>query len=218
MRGTFICYIGIDGSGKTTLVNETISFCGKKGKEFKYVWGAHQLYLLGPVVRLGKKYLLGNKDSSKNYNDYLGSVNTVGKNTFLSACYRIALLTEYTIQVYLKIGVSLYFGKNIISDRYLYDTLINMKVNLGMQDTQLFRFMKKLSRYFPKPDRLYFVDVPEEIAFARKADTPSIEYLRIRRPLYQKTAECYGARVIDGSMPKEAVLLQSIAFISEVFH
>lgn len=199
MKGKFVCFFGIDGSGKTTLINESIKRLNQKGVKFNYVWGSHQLYFLRPIIVLGKRILFRNSSSSKDYNRYVSSINKIGKSSFLSLCYQGAIFIEYLVQIFFKISIPLLIGKNIISDRYIYDTVVNMKVNLGLEESTLNKIIKVLLKIIPAPDLIFFVDVPEELAFARKTDTPSIEYLRIRRILFKKIAESYHAIFIDGT-------------------
>jgi dTMP kinase len=201
VRGKFICFIGIDGSGKTTLINETVRRFSEKGIKCKYVWGSYELFILRPFVVLGKKLFWGDKNSREDYITYVSSVNKVGKSGFLSICYQTAVFMEYFIQILFKIGVPLMMKSNIISDRYIYDTVISMKVNLGLKESSMHRIISAFLKIIPVPDLIFFVDVPEETAFSRKTDTPSIDYLRIRRGLFRKTAENHNAVFLDGARP-----------------
>src|SRR5262249_46557372 len=58
----------------------------------------------------------------------------------------------------------------------------------------------------PKPDVVFLVDTPEEIAMRRKSDIHSIEYLRERRTEYLRMAERYGFQVLDGQAAPEQLL------------
>ena len=63
---------------------------------------------------------------------------------------------------------------------------------------QVASLLKRYSRFFPKPDIVFLLDIPEEIAYERKDDVPSIEYLSDRRSIYLDVAERSGMRVLDG--------------------
>ncbi len=205
MRGKFICLMGLDGAGKTTLVKEIIKRFEAQGVYFQYVWGAHELTLLRPLVIWGKKILLKNRQP-ETYQDYLASLHTVGKSRFLSVGYQAAVLLEYLVQILFKVWLPLMRGRNIISDRYIFDTLINAKVNLNLTEAAMFRMMRVLLQFLPAPDRLIFIDVPEEVAYVRKTDTPSLDYLRVRTPLYQKVAAAHRATAVDGTKPVEEIV------------
>ncbi|OGP74500.1 MAG: hypothetical protein A2Y80_07945 [Deltaproteobacteria bacterium RBG_13_58_19] len=215
MRGKFICLMGLDGSGKTTLVKETIRRFKARGVDFQYVWGAYELNLLRPLVVWGKKILLKDRQP-ETYQDYLASLHTVGENRFLSMGYQAAVLLEYLVQILCKVWLPYMRGRNIISDRYIFDTLINTKVNLHLTEAAMFRMMRVLLQFLPAPDRLIFIDVPEEVAYARKTDTPSLDYLRVRRPLYQKVAAAYRASTVDGTKPVAEIVTWGEGQVPEV--
>ena len=199
MKGKLVCFTGIDGAGKTTLIRITINRLKAKGITFNYAYGSHLLFLLKPVIVIGKRLFFKNRDASNDYGAYVSSANRVGGNSFLSTCYQSAVLIEYLIQAYFKVTWPLLLGKNIILDRYFYDTIINMKINLGFNEKTLNKMIKALSIILPTPDVIYFVDVPEEVSFSRKTDTPSIDYLKARRGFYKKIAENYHAIFLDGT-------------------
>jgi dTMP kinase len=200
MKGKFICLMGLDGAGKTTLVKEIMKRLAAQGIDFQYVWGAYELTLLRPLVIWGKKILMKNRQP-KTYQDYLASLHTVGKSRVLSMGYQAAVLIEYLGQILYKIWLPLRRGRNIISDRYIFDTLISVKVNLNLTEAAMFRGLRVLLQFLPAPDRIIFIEVPEEVAFARKTDTPSLDYLRVRKPLYNKVAATYRALTVDGTKP-----------------
>ena len=59
--------------------------------------------------------------------------------------------------------------------------------------------LKKYSRLFPEPDLIFLIDIPEDIAYERKMDTPSIDYLFERRGLYLAVAREHKMMILDGS-------------------
>ena len=69
-------------------------------------------------------------------------------------------------------------------DRYIHDTVItDISANLGYDSVQSNILIKTLS-LVPKPDLIFYIDIPEEIAYSRKDDVPHINYLQVRKKLY----------------------------------
>lgn len=213
-KGKFICIMGIDGSGKTTLVNRTIEIYQTQGTIFKYVWGAYELKLLRPCLLLGKKLLVKNKGSGSNYNAYVAELNTIAGYRGLGRCYCYATISEYLLQIIGKVSIPLLLRKNIISDRYLFDTVISMSVNLNLNQQWREKLLRALLKICPAPDILFFIDVPETVAFARKDDTPSIDYLKKRRELYKDIAAQYNAIPLDGTRKIEQLNDDILAYIN----
>lgn len=62
----------------------------------------------------------------------------------------------------------------------------------------------------PKPNKIFLVDVPEELAYSRKNDIPHLDYLRDRRMRYLSICKSLGAIVLDGSKSKREVLSETM--------
>ena len=58
--------------------------------------------------------------------------------------------------------------------------------------------LNKLQRWLPEPNLVFLADVPEEIAYQRKDDVPSIEYLKERRQRYLRIQKEYDMVRLDG--------------------
>ena len=204
VKNNFICFIGIDGSGKTTLAKTLAKMMEENGITSKYVWNRFELsIMLRPFLIIGRTLFLHGKDMFDDYAEYSDSKKRLFKNRFLSTVYQYVVLLDYSLQIFLKIKVPLIFGKNIICDRYIYDTIVDLKVDLHYHDTKIKNILKILFHLLPKPDLLFLIDVPEDIAYQRKDDTPSIEYLRERRNVYLNIGKGYDAVILDGTKKLE---------------
>lgn len=203
-RGNLICFIGIDGAGKTTHAKALAEIMKKNGVECKYVWCRFEPFLIAPFITVARVLFLRKKDMFKNYGEYSIAKKNLLKNGFLSKLYQYLILSDYFLQVFLKVKIPLRFGKNIICDRYIHDTIItDLAVYLGYSDEKIKKVLGRCLYFFPKPDLSFLIDVPEEIAFQRKDDTPSIEYLRERRNIYLNIGKEYEMVILDGSKKLE---------------
>jgi len=63
-------------------------------------------------------------------------------------------------------------------------------------------------KIFPKPDFVFMIDLPEEVAFNRKNDIQSVEYLKERRQLYLEMSDKYGFIKINGQDTPQDILAQ----------
>jgi len=121
------------------------------------------------------------------------------KHNLSFTIYQNLLLFDYFLQTLIKIKIPLLLGKSIISDRYIYDTIITDFVaytNYSTDETK--ELLEKWLKLFPKPDLVFLVDVPENVAYQRKDDTPSLEYLKERRCIYLNVGREYKMVRIDG--------------------
>jgi dTMP kinase len=191
----------MDGTGKTTLSKELVELLNKKGLNYKYVYGRLNPLLLKPLILIGDLIFLRKRDIFKNYSEYTNvKRKAIKKHSFLSKIYQRILLFDYILQISFKVKLPLVFGKNIVCDRYIYDTVItDLFVDMSYSKDRVMRLLNILLRFFPVPNMSFLIDVPEEIAYNRKDDTPSIEYLKERREMYLEVGKEYRMMILDGS-------------------
>ncbi len=205
------CFTGIDGSGKTTLATNLIAFMRNNGIDAQYVWGAHNVVLIRPVVSFLKKranpYTCKTSDTKTKRADFM---KRLAKNRLLMNAYLGLTLIEYAFQMLVKVRLPLWMGKNVVCDRYVFDTAINLAVNMRYSQRHFKSMLDAMLAWAPKPDVVFFVDLPEEIAFRRKNDIPSANYLAKRRAFYHFFAQQYEVCRLNG-FGELALLQQSIA-------
>lgn len=197
-RPILICFTGIDGSGKTTLASGLMGELHKMGIQMKYVWGAHNIVFLRPLVLFMKTRSNRPKKATGRPEHYKG-IRKIIQNPLLAIPYQIFVMIEYLLQILIKVRLPLITGKNVVCDRYVYDTVINLAVNLQYSQERFKTMLRCLLNLCPKPNLVIFVDLPEEIAFIRKNDIPSQGYLAIRRKFYRQISKEYEMTILDGS-------------------
>lgn len=198
-KAKLICFTGIDGSGKTTLVKFLVMEMKKRGLKCNYVYGRYKPILLRPVLMLAKFIVLRRNDI-EDYEAYSNAKkDTVGRHLLWAAIYQKILLFDYSLQLLAKIHFPRLFGRNIICDRYVYDTVINDIPRADDSIEYVERLIERCFRIAPKPDFVFLIDLPEEVAYKRKDDVPSIAYLKERRGIYLEIGEEYDMRILDGS-------------------
>jgi len=199
-KGVLICFTGIDGSGKSTHAISVANFLSQDGVKCKYVWTRWIAITLKPIVVLIKALLLKRNISDKNYVKYKSAKRRyLGKS--LARIWQNMVLFDHFLRVLVKIKIPLLFGNVLVCDRYLYDTLVDLAVDSGYSKGQS-KNMSKLyiTLLFPKPDVVFLLDVPEEVALQRKSDIPALTYLIDRRNFYLALAEKYSSiKVLDNS-------------------
>jgi len=204
-KGFFICLTGMDGSGKTTLSKELVELLNKKGIKCRYVYGRLNPFILKLFILIGDWLFLRGKDISKNYSEYSNTKRkAIEKHSFLSKVYQQILMFDYSLQIFFKVKLPLIFGKNIVCDRYIYDTIItDLSVDMNYSKDKVISMLNNLLRYSPEPDITFLIDVPEKIAYQRKDDTPAVEYLEERRRVYLDVGKTYKMVILDGSKSLE---------------
>lgn len=203
-KGIFICFTGIDGSGKTTLAKSLVNVMKQKGIKTKYVYNRYTPIILRPIILVGKWLFLRSKDVFENYEEYTQSKKSSSKkHPVLASLYQRILLFDYFFQTFFKVKLPLLIGKNIVCDRYIYDTIAtDLSVDFNYSEEDIKNSLGKLS-LFPTPDITFLIDLPEEIAYLRKDDVPAVDYLKERRGIYLNIGEKYEMVILDGAKKLE---------------
>ncbi|RQW81149.1 MAG: hypothetical protein EHM14_02035 [Methanothrix sp.] len=215
----FICIIGIDGSGKTTMAKEIADLLKERGVSAQYVYARFQLILTKPVVFLANKIFLRDKKIRTEYSIRTNDKKTlIKKNRKLATVYRFLLLTDYLLQLAIKIKLPLLTGKTIVCDRYVYDTVLtDFAIDMGLSKDECLQLINKCFRFVPKPSVVFLVDASEEVAYKRKNDIPSIDYLKDRRSLYLGIADACGIIVLNGNQAPEEVFSECMRRLENEF-
>lgn len=206
-KGLFICFTGIDGSGKTTLAESVTRFLKERDLPAEYVYARFQLIITKPLMMLGNKLFLRKYKINRDYTNYSLKKKNLSKNhKIISNIYVYALIIDYLFQIIIKIRLPLLLGKVVVCDRYVYDTVLtDFSVDMSFSKNQSISLIDKCFLVAPMPTINFLVDVLEETAFKRKDDIPSIEYLKDRRSIYLQIAQYYSMTVLNGNSTAEQV-------------
>ena len=116
------------------------------------------------------------------------------------------MLFDYYLQLLYKIEVPLLLNKNVVCDRYIYDTIItDIAIDMGYSEDEIFNLIERCLSILPTPDIVFLIDIPEEVAYNRKDDVPAIGYLRDRRKYYLSVADKFNMIKIEGDKEIEDI-------------
>lgn len=209
-KGVLICFTGIDGSGKTTLAKSIAEHYQHEGLPAKYVYARYQLRIAKPIVLLANKLFLRKYNPSTDYIQYKTKKQKLNQRfNILSRIYLSLLLIDYIIQLIHKICIPLLQKKIVICDRYIYDTVItDFAVDMNFPREKSVQLLKRCFRVIPRPDLLFYVCVDVNVAYNRKDDVPSIEYLIDRNKRYYEVLKEFDVEQLNGNLSREDVFLE----------
>lgn len=202
-KHSFICFIGMDGSGKSTQAQALVKALEAGGHRSRWVRNRFDPILTRPFMWLGKALFFGGKGKLEDYKGYATNRKRVFRNPAFRLFYSYALLLDYYCQLSVRVCLPLMFRQSIVCDRYIYDTVVDLAVELNYSRERTSKVLRRLLYLLPKPDLVFLMDVPEEIAYRRKDDIPSIDFLKERREVYLYIAREQGMAILDGSRDRQ---------------
>lgn len=203
----FICFVGIDGSGKTVQAEKLVERLKDRGISCAYMWCRYSPRLLMPLIWVARKLIRRSKGGSE-YSRFTSAKRGVLRRPLLGWLWLNISLLEYLVQVTFTARVKLRRRRNLICDRYVHDMLADMAINLDRSGSSMLALARHpMVRLFPIPDRVFFLDVSPDVAFARKSD-PNVmgkQYLEDRAEIYDRMSRTFGFLRIDGAKSIEEI-------------
>ena len=206
-KGYLVCFTGIDGSGKTTLAKSLVRSLKSRGIASVYVYGRVKPVMLRPFVWFGRLVFMRGKDMFDDYTEYSKTKRrAIRKHHALFGLYCCTLWIDYVIQISFKVCLPLLHRQIVVCDRYVYDTVItDLATDMDYSTEQIVSQLRRVFRFVPRPDIVFLVDAPEEVAYRRKDDHPSIKYLKERRQIYLDVSKYRDISVLDGTLSPQEI-------------
>jgi len=217
-RKPIICFMGLDGSGKSTSIEYAHEQLKKSGVDVEIVRAAYVVKVLTFPIKIGKRILM-KKDSNPFGGDYKAYLESMRKQANRGLIYKVfSFLTtcEFKVQIFFNIILKHFLGKTLLVDRYIYDNAVTYAANLGLGEDYMRKTIQQKWKNAPKPDLIIYIKTPVEICCSRKTDIPDPLYLKIREPLYDLISSLYPTIIISGSQDKASMLAEVMDAINTV--
>ena len=163
----------------------------------------------------GRMLFLKKADMWEDYSSYSASKKQVMGSPLLSRGYASLIIFDYYVVTWFKLLFHVFSKEYLIVDRYIYDTVItDLAAYLGYSIQRALGAIELGIRFLPQPDYTILIDLPEEVAFARKDDMPHVDYLRERRHYYLALQSRPEVSLLSGTNSPEELLQDSMAIIA----
>lgn len=194
---------GIDGSGKSTITDRLVRDVFTD-REVNTIWARYKPKIVKAIVSPFKRKFVLDSDNTHlmddvEYSDWRKYKKNITNSWMLSQVFFFLQTFDYLLQLKKYKELMHRHADNLVFiDRYLLDFIVDQSVNYGNIENHF--ITKYLLRKLNKLDIIFFIDTSEEVAFSRKDDIPSIEYLKERRNFYrQYISKLANVHVINNS-------------------
>lgn len=200
MKSLLVCFIGIDGSGKTTLSKLFVDELKSRGRASRYVYGRFLPRIVAPFFKIASSSILRGKDPQSHYHARLKNKRQMLSNPIISEFYVVSILFDQILQILLKVYLpSILKREVIVCDRYFFDTVIlDIAVPCGLDNDDIIQLIRRYLPLFPKADIVFLVDVPPRTAYQRKKEMSRVRLEQLSKT-YLHVAKHFSATVIDGT-------------------
>lgn len=188
-RGKLITFCGLDGCGKSTLIQLL----------------AKELEEIGKTVFLTKQPTDGMRKTNI-FRTYMDCEDHSKYEYRALSLMAAADRLQHCSQVILP---ALEAGKVVISDRYIYSCLANLRARGYTED----RWIYEIATQIPKPDCAFFPDVPVESAVSRVRERPAEKTRYIDMELQYRLRDEYRRICLEN----DGILLSTECDIRETF-
>ena len=202
-QNAVIYFIGIDGSGKSTLSEHLRCELLKMDLQASVTWWlkGEESLIRRTLRAIGESRFGG---LAGNPIDVQSSVKTrQSLPRIIGELYFTLVILDYLRFGITKMCVSRIFRRKVILifDRSIYDVVSSLAKEFGVSDPRRAMIMRICVRILPRPDIVFFVDVPPEIAFSRRAsEMISLENAEVLHREYEELnsslRSLFGCRVI----------------------
>jgi thymidylate kinase len=213
-----ICFNGIDGSGKSLQALRLVDELNAAGYPAVYVWCGSRTPLTRLFIQGARRLLKAPTrapeastpvvaaEGRAQSEAYMSSTERILKRRWLRNVWLHFSLVEHMVKVWFTVLPHLLRRRVVVSDRYLYDTVVSMATMANVPPEKLPRLLRLPFIYrVPKPNLWFFLDVPAEVAFSRKDNIPNVLLVERRIPLYRVAARELGMQVVDATATPDEI-------------
>ena len=203
----FLVLSGLDGTGKSSQASILAEHLRNHGSIPSIIWNRWNPALTGPFIKLAKRRLNPREDAAiTDYNNFTASKQKQMRNPHKRNLWQVLVWSEYLIQVHYRLSSTGYPNQPVISDRYVYDTIVDIAINFSLPSSRLDSLCNhKLFTFFPRPSCVIFLDIDPEVGATRKSDGTPTAYLADRRKYYLELANIMKVPVVNANNSIDAV-------------
>ena len=195
-KSELICIIGVDGTGKTTHAQKLLNEMKNEGVPCKYTWFRFNHFF--SLILLAYCRLAGLTVYERTNGQDIGR-HEFYRSKIISFLYPWMLFIDILPMYFIKISIPLHIGYTIVCDRYIYDTLADLMIDLNDLNIHRKIIGKFFLRLFPIDTKAIILDLDEETIRERRIDLMGDRSLERRRKVYKQIAKDFDIPIIENT-------------------
>lgn len=201
-RYRLIALAGVDGSGKTFLLQRLSARLVAAGIPHRHVWSRFRNYLSKPLLALAR--LTGHNRKEEKDGVWIGYHDFAGR-PWLAWPFLGLQVVDNLLDLWWRYRRRP-DRRLVLADRCLYDTLVDLAVDTGLEEVIFGRLGRWLVSLLPGPALVVVLARPVAEIRESRPDALLDRTFARRRALYQRLAREFGLAVLENDGPPDAVL------------
>jgi len=203
-----ICISGLDGTGKSHIVKELVKHY-KKENNTKHVWSRYKNYTSKPLLFFTRLIGLNYKE---NCNGIIIGYHDFHKSKLISFLFLFFQWIDQIIEIFIKFKLT---KKNIISDRSIIDTLVDLSIDTKLEKIIFGFYGKSLIKFMPK--NTIFLILKRDLEKIRKSreDVFYDKNLKKRLELFNQIAEFFPVYALENNSKIDFAINKIISIINQ---
>jgi glycosyltransferase involved in cell wall biosynthesis/thymidylate kinase len=220
LRQKLVALCGVDGTGKSFLLAHLREHYAKAGVPSRHVWSRFRNYLSKPFLALtrftGDNYKVEVKGVRIGYHDFQAKPWLAWPFLVLQT---IDQVLDIVGRYHLPRWLPRWLGgrpEPVLGDRCVFDTLVDLAVDTGLDDLVIDRIGPRLVGLLPRPNLVVLIDRHPLRIQEQRGDALLDRHFHRRRTLYRRVAARFGLPVVDNNGPVVRTLEAVEALIREI--
>lgn len=197
-----VALTGTDGAGKTFLLHGLQRRLDAAGIPHRHVWSRFRNYLSKPL--LGATRLTGHNRKEDFGGGSIGYHEFAGRS-WLAWPFLCLQVLDNLLDIWWRYHRSA-DRRLVVADRCIYDTLVDLAIDTGLDDVVFGRLGHRLVDLLPAPRLVAVLNRPVAAMRSHRPDVLLDRNFARRRALYQRLAQEFGLPVLENDGPAETVL------------
>jgi len=175
-----VCFIGQDGTGKTMHAKRLLKELEQREVRVKYNWSRGTGLFLEPLLKFLRLALPNNNQIKESNDEYLSRREILLKKEPIKSLWAYILIADHLAKS-IKTKLALLKRNVVICDRYILDTIVDIKCNLDKNFDKSFE--RLVERLAPKSHIIFMMDTEPKELLKRRPNT-KLDLIRKRRSEY----------------------------------
>lgn len=202
---------GLDGCGKTTIIERVRKELAGRGQATRYVWLRYNHYLT--KILLGLCRLLG-LTRYENHGDVVVGYHDFHRSRIVSWLFIGLTFVDTLLATVLRVYLPVFFGNSIvICDRWIIDILIDLQVDTGIDLTQKRLTSAAFMMLIPNSAHCFIVRRNAELVRTSRRENVLDQNFEKRLRLYEAHASHSQVTVIENNGSIDSTAAKIIALI-----